>query len=186
MANLATLDQLSAYLGETLPANDPSGLLMLQIASGMVRDYLHQDIDYKANEVVTLDPLNGSYVLLPQLPVVDVTKLEIYVDGAWSIVASGFYTVSRAMGMIAGKPGNGIDFPSDPETWRVTYSHGYETVPDTIIGVVCGVAARAYTEPTSVSSESLGGYSVSYQMHEGGFSPIEKAALSRFHILRVA
>jgi hypothetical protein len=185
-ASLASIEQLSAYLGQPLESNDASGLLMLQIASGMVRDYLHQQLDYVAGDVVTLDPIYGSYVLLPELPVVSVAQVETWDGTQWNVMDASTYTVSRKTGMIAGKPGLGITWPSDPETWRITYSHGYATIPDGIMGVVCGVAARAYSSPASVTMESMGGYRVQYHMHADGFSPLEKAALENYATARVA
>lgn len=44
----------------------------------------------------------------------------------------------------------------------VTYTHGYDPVPDDIIGVVCSMALRALgqmPDETGVSQETLGGYS---------------------------
>jgi hypothetical protein len=43
----------------------------------------------------------------------------------------------------------------------VNYTHGYAVVPDEIVAVVCGIAARALGQPpdtTGVIQESLGGY----------------------------
>lgn len=186
MSALATPAQLGAYLQQTLSDTDPTALLMLDIASGMVRDYLMLDLDYVADDVVTLDPISGAYVLLPQLPVANVTKLEIFDGTTWSTLDSGSYTVQPSTGMIAGKPNLGIKFPSDPQTWRVTYSHGYNPVPKTIIGVALGVAARFYATPAGVDNERIGDYSVKYSLAADGFTPIEKVALNKYKNPRIA
>jgi hypothetical protein len=185
-ASLATVSQLSAYLQQPLADNDPSGALMLQIASGMVRDYLHSTLDYVQNDVVVCDPIDGSYVLLNELPIESVSKLETFDGTTWTIMAPSSYTVSTRIGMISGLPGLGITWPTKPGTWRVTYTHGFQTIPDTIQGVVLGVAARNYSSPASISSESLGGYSVKYEKQADGFTPLEKLALNRYVHPRIA
>lgn len=58
----------------------------------------------------------------------------------------------------------GTNFLATYTALTVTYEHGYELVPDDIVGVVCQIAARAFgTKPdtSGVSSESLGAYSYS-------------------------
>ena len=92
----------------------------------------------------------------------------------------------KRLGMISIDRGALATWPTLPETARVTYSHGYATIPDSIIGVVLGVAGRSYVSPLSVESERIGGYQVKYAMESGGFSALEKAALNRYVVARVA
>lgn len=184
--NLATVEQLSAYMQVPLATDDVSATLMLEIASGMVRDYLHQDLTYHADDVVTLDPITGAYVFLPELPVADVTKVETFVDGAWVEMDASTYTVSIRQGAIAALPGTGVSWPKTPNSWRVTYSHGFAEIPNSLVGVCLGVAARAYNSPASVESERLGEYSVKYSIQAEGFTPLEKLALGRYLEPRIA
>lgn len=186
MAPLATPTQLGFYLQETVAEDDPSALLYLDIASGMVRDYLQLILDPVADEVVALDPIDGSYVFLPELPVTSVSLLETFDGTTWSTVDPANYTVSTRLGIIAGLPNQGVLWPSKPGTWRVTYSHGYATLPSSILGVVLGVAARAYSTPAGVDLERIGGYQAKYSMEADGFSPIEKKALARYVNPRIA
>lgn len=185
---LATVAQLAAFLPLPLADDDPTASLMLDIASGMVRDHLAAQgyaVDLATDDVVYVDPINGAYLLLDGLPIATVSLVETYDDttvtpGVWSTADPSTYTVSRRLGMIAGKPGIGVQWPSDPESWRVTYTHGFEVLPKTILGVVLGVAARAYSSPASIESERIGGYQVKYAMEADGFSPIELAAMARY------
>lgn len=186
MSALATPAQLGAYLQQPIANNDATALLMLDIASGMVRDFLHLDLDYVVDDVVVLDPIEGAYVLLPELPISNVSKLEIFDGTSWVVLDPAKYTVSTHDGMIAGKPGTGTTFPFEPQTWRVTYTHGYQEMPKTIMGVALGVAARFYAAPAGVESESIGGYSVRYGTAADGFTPIEKIALRRYINPRIA
>jgi hypothetical protein len=186
MEPLATPTQLGAFMQETIATTDASALLYLSIASGMVRDALQQQISAVADEVILVDPLDGAYVLLPELPIGAVTLVETFDGTAWVTADPATYTVSKRLGMIAAKPGYGASWPSAPESWRVTYSHGFNTVPDAIVGVVLGVAARAYASPVAVDSERIGGYQVKYLIESAGFSPLEQLSLSRYKVARIA
>jgi hypothetical protein len=184
-APLASVAQLAAYLQQPLTDTDPSALLMLTIASGMVRDYLQQQLTTVTGDVVQLDPING-YVLLPEMPVSAVTLVETFDGTVWTTQPTTAYTVSRRMGMIMSVRGTGITWPTDPESWRVTYSHGYAVVPDSLVGVALGVAARTYSTPAGAESERIGGYQVKYAMQADGFNPLEKAAMNRYLVARIS
>jgi len=56
----------------------------------------------------------------------------------------------------------------------------------TIVGVVLGVAARAYSSPAGIDSERVGGYQVKYNMEAEGFTGIERKALARYINPRIA
>ena len=183
--SLATVAQLGAFTKTTLSDTDPTALLMLSIASGMVRDKLQQQISLVTNEVVVLDPIDTT-VLLPDLPVISVSLVETFDGTTWNTLSAADYTVSKRTGVIQAARWSGLTWPSDPGSWRVTYTHGYAVIPDAIVGVTLGVAARAYASPVAVESERIGGYQVKYAMEAEGFSAIEKSALSRYMIARVS
>ena len=180
MAALATPAQLAAFMQQPLADSDASALLMLDIASGMVRDYLQLTLDFVTNDVALIDPLNGQYALLPETPVLTVSLLETFDGTVWTTAAPANYTVSKRLGMIAAVPSTGVQWPYAPETWRVTYTHGFATVPMSIVGAVLGAAARAYASPAGVDSERIGGYQVKYGMEAAGFSAIEQKAMGRY------
>lgn len=191
---LATVQQLASFMQLSLASDDPTATLMLQIASDMVRDELKQDLDAVPNDVVVLDPINAAYVVLPELPVADVTLLEILdttqTPAVWTTVDPSLYTVSLRLGVIAGLPGCGVFWPPTPGSWRVTYSHGYgvgttplpgfPVLPNSLLGVVLGVAARAYSSPASIEQERIGGYQVKYAVEADGFSPLESKTLANY------
>lgn len=148
MEPLANLYQLQARLGR-----DFQGLErfraeeLLKDASAKVRRISGQQISQAASSVrLTPDSWGGGYgVFLPQYPVTDV-----------SAVVDDF--------------GNPVDVTWQPgtnflQTWgpvTVTYTHGYDPVPDDIVAVVCQIVGRAVTTPvdnTGVTSETLGSYS---------------------------
>jgi len=185
VAPLATPDQLGAFLGQTVLPDDATALMFLDIASGMVRDELEQQIS-QSTDVVTLDPKTGAWILLPEMPVTAVSLVEVYDGTSWSMADPSTYNVSLSQGIIVALGGLGTTWPTNPASWRVTYTHGYTTVPSSILGAVLGVAARGYASPVAVDSERLGGYQVKYALESQGFTALELRALSRYKFPRVA
>jgi len=187
MAALATPAQLGALMQETIDPADASALLILDIASGMVRDYLQLELSAVAADVALLDPINGVLILLPELPVTAVTLVETFDGTTWTTADPTTYSVSTRTGVITVLPWTGVTWPYLPETWRVTYDHGFAVLPSSILGVVLGVAARAWANPgDTVSAETFGPHMVKYAMEAGGFSPIEAKALAKYVNPRVA
>jgi hypothetical protein len=189
MTSLATPAQLGAFMQESITDTDPTALLMLDIASGMVRDHLQMQgyaVDPATADVVYVDPVDGRKLFLDGLPISTVTLVETFDGTAWTTADPKTYTVSRRLGIISALPWTGVTWPDGPETWRVTYTHGFPTLPSTILGVVLGVAARAYASPVGVDLERIGGYQIKYSMEADGFSGIEKRALAAYTNPRVA
>jgi hypothetical protein len=187
MAALATPAQLGALMQETIDPADASALLILDIASGMVRDHLQLELDASAADVVLLDPVNGFVVFLPELPVTAVTLLETFDGTVWTTADPTTYSVSTRTGIITALPWTGVMWPYLPETWRVTYDHGFAVLPMSILGVVLGVAAREWSNPGEVvDTERIGGYQVKLHMEANGYTPLEEKALARYVNPRIA
>lgn len=187
MADLATVQELSDFAQLALDPADASAALLLSIASGMVRSYLQQEITQVIDDVEYADPV-GPTVFLDQLPVTSVSKVE-YLDAdgvTWLVADPKTYTVSRRTGVVAAKPWTGVTWPYDPDSWRVTYTHGYVTVPDELKAVVLGVAARTYSTPVGIDMERTGQRQVKYAMESAGFSGLESAVLDMFKIVRLS
>lgn len=184
---LATTDQLGAYLQQTFATNDPSALLVLQIASSIIRDYLQQEITPVVGDVVVLDPIDN-HVFLPELPVTAVTLFETYdrATGVWSVADPKTYVASTRLGVVTALAGSGVLWPADPGTWRVTYNHGFTVVPDGLMGVCVSLAARIYVTEDGIDLERIGGYQVKYQSDADGFSPLQMKALARYVNPRIA
>ena len=189
MVALALPAQLGALMQQPIADTDPTALFVLDVASGMVRDFLQQQLDAVTADVALLDPVNGSngvLILLPELPVTAVTLVETFDGTAWTTADPTTYSVSKRLGIISALPYTGVTWPYLPETWRITYDHGFVVIPSTIVGKVVGVAARAYASPAGVDMERIGGYQVKYSMETGGFTPSEEKALARYVNPRIA
>jgi hypothetical protein len=180
---------LGAFLRETIDPADPSAALMLSVASGMVRDLLEMQgfsVDPVANDVVLVDPINGAFLFLDGMPVTDVTLVETFDGTVWTTADPLTYSVSKRTGVISALPWTGVQWPTNPETWRVTYDHGFTTLPDSILGVVLGVAARAWTAPPGIDQEAQGPRNVKYRMESNGFTAIENRILAAYTNPRIA
>ncbi|MEO7018341.1 MAG: hypothetical protein ABI067_17675 [Leifsonia sp.] len=185
---LATTDQLGAYLQQTFDPADPSALLVLKVASAIIRDFLQQEITAVAGDVVVLDPIDGAYGFLPELPVTAVTLFETYdrTTSTWSTADPTTYAVSTRLGVVTALSGSGVSWPADPGTWRVTYNHGFATVPDGLMSVCVSLAARIYVTEDGIDMERIGGYQVKYQSDADGFSPLQLKILGRYISPRIA
>lgn len=163
---LATVANLSAILRRDIDPDDPAALAALDTASAFVEAYLGQPVEL-VDETVILDGSGTRVLLLPAYPVTDVDVvgiddevLEPGIDYEWSKTGE----LRR----------RGGPWPSTLRSIAVTYSHGFDPVPDAIVGVVTAMAARLYDTPLSVRQESIGGYSVTYT---GGGATLQAAEI---------
>ncbi|MBR8638592.1 hypothetical protein KEF29_03080 [Streptomyces tuirus] len=51
---------------------------------------------------------------------------------------------------------------------RVTYSHGYEEIPDDIVGVCLDLASATLANPNRLRSEQVGGISITHTVETFG------------------
>lgn len=144
MGPLANEGDFEARLGRDIQDLERARVLaLLTDASAKVRRVSGQTIS-RATTTHRFNPRhtpNGYGIVLNQWPVVSVDT----VDGDFTWFA-------------------GSNFLATWTPLTVTYTHGYDPVPDDIVAVVCQIAARAFgTKPdtSGVSSESLGAYSYS-------------------------
>lgn len=159
MADLIEVSDIEAHLGRALTSPEVARVAALMAdASGSIRSYTKQTI----TEETTTDVLrirNGR-VRLPQRPVTAVTVVVnsngdpvIYQwDGADSLVTGSNVPDAWAW----------VPFASSIVALTVTYTHGYNPIPDDIIGVGCSMVMRALgREPVDagMTSESIQGYS---------------------------
>ncbi|MGV9364520.1 hypothetical protein [Amycolatopsis sp. NPDC003731] len=140
-------------------------------ASVRVRSFVEQDIT-RATSTLTLSGCGPWY--LPQRPVVAVTSVvnsvgdavAFYVDGAW----------------LYADPRHPSGYPL-----TVTYTHGFDPVPDALVELVCAVATRMSSVPDAVASgvrtEQAGAEAVTWGVEaynaSSGLTSTEEARLRR-------
>lgn len=189
---LATPDDVEDRLGRDLSTDEQRRTSALLVdASAVVRAYVRRDFTL-AESTVRLRP-RGNKVLLPQRPVVQVLSVRSVLGfgptefstplPAWSHVAGHeLYLLDRTL--IVNAPT--LD-AGDENLWvEVTYTHGYETIPEDIISVVANLVVRNLTVPSGgmVDLETVGPYSVRYSTFTSGgplaLSTADRDVLNRY------
>lgn len=195
MAALATKADLIARLGRDVTCEEDSRVdALLADASALVCAYTNQQFSLTSNDALTIRA-QGGVIRLPQRPVTavasvvaiggngapDVTLTDWWWDGIDLIrIGAGNYVINLPETWWDDEDGY-------PGTFRVTYSHGYATVPPDVVAVVCGMVLRTVTAPTlagGVTSETIGPYS--YRLESAGIGTavtlgeMERKALARY------
>lgn len=142
----------AARLGYTLPAGQE--MEKLASASARIRRAAGQQIT-RTTSTVRLTSWRG-HVVLPSPPVTAVTQVQqVNRDGSTTTVTGWLWD---GYDRVTGVCGDVI----------VTYTHGYDPIPDELLDLVCSVAARLGTTPSGggmeagIRSESIDDYSVTY------------------------
>ena len=190
---IATLTELAAFLrveAFTAGPEEDAATLALELAEGTVKAELAQAIDRVTDDELTLDGSGGYALLLPELPVIDVTGVAVRetIEDAFSVLtADSDYVVELG---IDGRRGVirrvGTRWPADGGSIVVTYSHGYDTAGDGYGGsptpaglkaVVLRLAARGYANPLQLTQETVGRWSGTYSTAGGIVTAADRMAL---------
>lgn len=165
MTLLITGLEIETHLGATFTVVDEQRAEQLAAAvGGVIQAYCNRvQLTQVVDDEITL---KGSYSYRLDLPLGPVTSVSsVTVDGyattAYDLVKD---TLVRS-GFDDQPP---FRYPSVPH-WggpdvevAVTYTHGLTSVPERVRAVAFDLAARVYANPTSVRSQSIDGYSVTY------------------------
>lgn len=180
MSNFANVSDIENVLQISIsdPDQIASAEFALTLASAAVRIYTRQYIELVNDETITRDSTGrGSRIYLPELPVVSVS--QVIEDGDTLIADTDFKLGEWGIlhRLSNGKQVSSVRWAKGIQVISITYSHGYSTIPDAIIGVTARAASRAYQAGLKsaedegvpgIASKSLGDYSVSYATPSGG------------------
>lgn len=154
----ASVTDLAALLRRSIDDEDAGALLALDLATGAIRNEARQHISLVEDEDIVLAGRWSSDLWLPERPVIEISSIEI-------VPSAG---VSEPLGVTAYQwDGQGhIQLASGSwggpsATVPITYTHGFETIPDDIRGLCLQVASRVFDNPGNVAQESIGSYSYS-------------------------
>lgn len=156
---LATIADLERRT--TVPLTERA-LAVLEDVSAAVRNYTGQTLTAVTADTIRLR-VHGQRVSLPQRPVTDVSAVTGTAGTAVTYSWDGLEIVNLALAGVVNWFETTTTTP--PTVVDVTYDHGYDSVPDDIVSVVCNVAARALSagpEMAGVMQETITSYSVSY------------------------
>lgn len=171
MQPLASPSDLEERLGRPLTAAETARAeALLGDASALVRAFTGRDFTRTDDETVVVRAQQGE-IRLPQRPVIDVTAVvAVGAGGAPDVPVTGWrwdgidIIRTAADNTVINMPEAWFDedYESYPGTYRVTYSHGTDTVPADVVAVVARMALRTLTSPTmagGVTGETIGPYS---------------------------
>jgi hypothetical protein len=155
---LATAGELRTFVADD-NLTETQAALALQLATSLVQAATRQRLVAVTGDVVELTPSRSRCLRLPEHPVTAVAKVEVmqygafdwlpYTPDAWQLHGNQLWTA----------------WQWDHTPWsrnafvRVTYDHGFATVPDDLKAVALGIASRLVTNPSGVRSEQIGSYS---------------------------
>lgn len=187
MTAFAQPEELASFLQRDV--DTATAELLLDMASDAIREDVDQQIDRVDGDQVTLDPpVRSSALLLPELPVADVTSLTV----AGVVLVDGVDYTWGPAGIIRrfGTALTAGDLTIDGWTWGsaaqsidVTYSHGYAVGSrqlKTCRTVCLQAAARAYVNPDQVLSASTTIGQTSKSRTYGGNSTTGRIELTEY------
>lgn len=178
-----------------------------EYASDFVRGYCHQRFDYVENEVVLVDPRPNRTAQLREMPVISITSVEAYMPGGptgewgWQTLDYPGQYGWNERGLLWDAtqiqppivPSAYLEWPWPTWPWlpaslQVTYTHGYEVIPDAIQAIVLRIAAQTAANPTFIQSKKVGDDAVVYGTFPGGITlrDTDKAILDRFTVQEVS
>jgi hypothetical protein len=167
---LATAADLAAA-GAT--GSDEAMDLALRRASARVRRYTRQDITFVAEDIVDLSG-GGRVLRLPQYPLLvdeshplNVVEVADFSGAEWTAMEDRDFSrlgneLTRsypwqASTRLMGWPGTAPQGVWAPKV-RVTYSHGYDEVPDDIVDVVLDLATMNLANPGNLREAAIDDY----------------------------
>ncbi len=174
MVNFCSLVDLEQFLQIEITAAasiDSADRAILE-ASVAIQNYCRQQIEQEENDEITLDSAGGRRLFLPQLPAVEVSSV---IEDGKLLVEGDEYKLAK----------HGIlhrvdqDWAKGVQIVTITYTHGYEPIPEDVLAICTRAAARAYQAGLKaaetdampgVTAMSLGDYSVSFGAEGGGGS----------------
>ena len=161
MVALADTEDLQAVMRRQMETSDlERAPRLLDIASQRVRTFTGLEFTL-ATSTVTLRVRNRK-VRLPQRPVVAVTGVTDINNNTVSYEWDGLQIID-----LASTPINSFEinlWRGGLKTVKATYQHGWSTIPEDVVGIVCDMVAAALDSPpedVGVQSESLGPFSIS-------------------------
>lgn len=176
----ASVSDLAEYLGVTIADEDPRAVALLRKATALIQaEAQHRIFRY----VDDTKKLRGTWLpdlQLPEPPVEEVSEVEV----AGAVVASTGFSVTR-WGALQG--GSYVDeWEPLPGAWggprtevTVTYTHGYDPVPEDIKAICLSMASRGWNSG-DMDTETIGGYS--YGGGKVSLDDDEKAVCRRYRL----
>lgn len=172
---LATVPELRDHVQDPdLADDDAAAAQALRIASSLIRGYTRQTLTRVEDDQETHDGRGSTIVMLAELPVEAVTAVTL--DGDALTAGDDFTAAPHG---VLYREGGGT-WGTGRQTIVVTYTHGYDQVPDDLKGVCLDVASRVLANPEGHEREQIGAYGVGYARQR--LTPDDKQILDRYRV----
>lgn len=207
----ATVSELADLMRTDIDPEDAQANQSLTLATELIRSYTRQTLTEVVDDEATLEANWRDSLVLPEVPVSDVTEVVVIdADQTETTVDTADYYLDN-YGILRFVPfsSTATVWPWPSSWWwgrtrvRVTYTHGYATLPEGIRQACLQVAARLYQSATNVgggvltaTAETIGGYQHSEQydaatatttdVSTGGLTADEMSLLSRYRTVAAA
>lgn len=163
----ATTEQLEARLGISLSADEHiRAATLLALASGVIRAEFGS-LSFTEDDEFTIRGTYSNRIRVPQRPLVSVGQVLIngeildsdsyYIDGNEIVRASGVRSSFWPWGSV-------FSGPLDEVT--ITYSHGWEDLPEDVTVICLEMVVRVWVNPGNLLNENVAGVSSGYASAE--------------------
>jgi len=165
--SFASVDDLALHLRTDLSAEQRAqALVLLDRVTALIRSEADQVIDLVTDDVITLYASGTRLHLLPERPVTAVSSIT-ETGNPTPLTLATHYDWSR----------DGILRRLAGTRWlrdiTVTYSHGYAAPPADLRTICVNAAARAWRNPTGMTSEQMGSWSGRWATASAGLALTE-------------
>jgi hypothetical protein len=177
---LATVGDVEALFGRVELDDTDRVTRLLAWASAAVRRYCRQDLSLVTDDVATVLSPGTAVITMAQRPVVAVASVDVgSVWGSWHWPAARHFTWD-AFGRLERHDGLTWGLRHAPVT--VTYTHGYDPVPDDLVALVAGKVAgflsSSGANPGGLKSLQVGAMSETYANAAGSPAALGPGALT--------
>lgn len=175
--------------GDSYTADQIAGALTW--ATSVISGYCHRNFDLVTDETVVLTP-QRKQALLPEYPVINVSAVLGYMPShdtglmAWVTLTNYFWSPNDGLLYdTTGLPGtvwmHGHSWPWLPGSLKVTYDHGYATVPQDLKDVCVRLAQQYLSNPDLMIERRVGDMEGRFSGSAGAtFTDMDKAVLGRY------
>lgn len=173
----ATAAELAAVM--QTPVDSAAADLALASASAVIRRWTRQTITRVTGDVVQLRAADCDALVLPQRPVVSVSEVKVQALVLTDWVLSG----DRLLRTGGWRHLPGTSSYPDPGIVHVTYTHGWDEIPDDVRAVCLDLASATLANPSMLRQEGIDDYTRTFAAESlglGGLSDSHKAMLGDY------
>ena len=158
----ATAADLAAAM--QAPVDSDAAELALASASAVIRRWTRQTITRVTDDAAQLRVIDCDELVLPQRPVVSVGEVKVNALVLADWVLSG----DRLLRTGGWRYLPGTSSYPDPGVVQVTYTHGWEDVPDEVKAVCLDLASSTLSNPSMLRQEAIDDYSRTFATESVG------------------